>query len=241
MRIKARAAFDPTAQAEFNVPKGQGFLTLQIDADYRSKMGEEVAKIRKRQQTKLDEAVERWNSAPPAERGPKPVYRDFLVDLELDLTIHYRRRTVDQNKLYWKIRELQANWVNGCPSARSGYFSKNLPDSIITPEMLHEADVETYCEKREWTILRKDRIAFEKGMEFAEIGRVTKSRDVPDFPDRVVVTVTKTTSFFTTKEFSEWTNRVIREIEDSGLLRSDESEFMMLRNDFKEIVKGGRK
>lgn len=241
MRIKARATFDPTAQAEFNVPKGQGFLTIQIYADYRAKMGEEVAKIRKRQQNKLDEALDRWNSTPPAERGPKPVYRDFLVDLELDLTIHYRRRTVDQNALLWSLYTIEANYLNNTPAYRNGYWSQRLPGHIITPQEIHDDDVEIYSERQRYMIFRKDKFMFSRAMELGEMGRVMNERDVDGQPEKIAVDVVKTTSFLTTKEMAEWSKRVMDRIIENGLLRSDEAQFIGLKQDLQDIIKGAKK
>lgn len=241
MRIKARAVFDPHTFKALKIPTGRGYLLLEIDQDYRAKMGEEVQKIVKRQADKLADAVSKWNSVPPEQRGAEPVYRDFLLDIELELTIHYQKRSVDANSLYWAVRAIQANWANSSATYRAGYHSKFLPGHIITPQELHDADVETYCEKQEWTIMRADLNKFKRAVEFAEMGRVTKESPVEDRPDRVRVVVTKSTSYFNTKEFSEWTNRVIREVEDGGILRGDEPEFQMLREDFKSILKGEKK
>ena len=55
------------------------------------------------------------------------------------------------------------------------------------------------------------------------------------------VEVWKTTSFMDTKEFHVWVQRVIDRITDGGLLRTDEAEFITLREDFKEILKEGKK
>lgn len=241
MRIKSRAVFDPNTFKALNIPAGRGYLLLEVEDEYRAKVGEEVKKIVKRQSDKLAEAVSKWNSVPPEQRGPEPVYRDFLLDLELELNIHYAKRSIDQNARYWKIREIQANWVNGSPVSRRGYFSKLLPDGVVTPEDLHNSDIEAYCEKHEWTIWRRDRNKFARAVEFAEMGRVTKEMDVEGFPDKLRVIVTKTTSFFTTVEHIQWTTRVINEITDSGLLRADEAEFQMLRQDFEDIIKGKKK
>ena len=241
MRIKARAVFDPNHFKSLGIPSGRGFLLLEIEGDYRDKVGAEVKNIVKRQADKHGEAMAKWNAVPPEQRGPEPVYRDALLDLELDLTIHYQKRSVDANALYWAVRAIQANWANSSATYRAGYHAKFLPGHVITPQELHDADVETYCERKEWTIMRADLNKFKRAVEFAEMGRVTKESPVEDRPDRVKVVVTKSTSFFNTKEFREWTNRMIREVEDGGILRGDEPEFQMLREDFRSILKGEKK
>lgn len=241
MRIKARAVFDPNTFKALKIPSGRGYLLLEIEDEYRAKMGEEVQKIVKRQSDKLADAVSKWNSVPPEQRGPEPVYRDFLLDLELDMEIHYRKRTVDQNALMWVLYEIEANYLNNCPTYQNGYWSNRLPGNVITPMMIHDDDVEIYCERQRYQIWRKDKFAFTRSMELGEMGRVVNVRDIEGSPDKLAVDVVKTTSFMTTVEMSQWTKRIVDRIVDNGLLRSDESRFIGLKQDLQDIMKGKKK
>lgn len=241
MRIKARATLDPTKQAAFNIPRGQGFLTVQVDQEFRPRMGEQLQALSKRQKDKFDAAVAKWDATPPEMRGKEPVYQDFLLDLELELVIHFQKRSLDQNALSWSLYDIEANYINGTPLYAAGYWSNKLPGHIITPQILHDDDCETYCEKRAWRILRKDKMAFARAMEYGELGKVWSVRDVPGDPEKLDVDVWRTTSFLTTKEMAEWTKRQIERIVDNGLLKSDESRFLEIKQDLMEIIKGGKK
>lgn len=241
MRVKARAVFDPNTFSRLGIPTGRGYLLLEIGDDYRAKMGEEVKKIVKRQADKHAEAVSKWESVPPEQRGPEPVYRDFLLDLELDLEIHYRKRTVDQNALMWALYDIEANYLNGTPTYANGYWSNRLPGHIITPMQIHDDDVEVYCERQRYQIWRKDKFAFTRAMELGEMGRVQNVRGIEGQTDKIAVDVVKTTSFMTTVEMSQWTKRIMERIVDNGLLRTDESRFIGIRQDLEDIIKGKRK
>lgn len=241
MRINARAVLDPTKQVGFAIPKGQGFLCLQVLEGFRPNMGKQLESLQKRQRAKFEDAKDRWSSTPPAERGQEPTYQDGLLDLELELTIHFRRRSVDQNALSWTLYEIEASWINGNVLYANGYWSNRLPGHIVTPEMVHDDDCEVYCEKRKWRILRVDKFKFSRAMEYGEIGRVKTVKDVDGEPEKLDVEVWKTTSFLDTKEMSEWTKRQIDRIVDNGLLKCDEDRFLGIKQDLEDIMKGKRK
>jgi hypothetical protein len=242
MRISARATMDPTVISSFNVPRGQGFLVLQLGEEYRPRMLEQVAALVKRQKEKHAKATEKWNAIPPEQRGLEPRYQDSLLDLELELTIHYQKRSLDQNALSWSLYEIEANFFNGTSAYRFGYDSKFLPGHVITPMEIHDADVDVYSEKKRYRIHRRERLAFDRGMRYAELGRLWgEPRDVPGFPDLIEVVVAKTTQFLTTVEMSEWTKRQIQRIVDNGLLKSDESRFLGIKQDLMEIIEGKRR
>jgi hypothetical protein len=242
MRISARATLDPTVISSFDVPRGQGFLVLQLGEEYRPRMMEQIAALVKRQKDKFAKAHDKWESVPPEQRGPEPKYRDYLLDLELELVIHYAKRSLDQNALSWSLYEVEANYFNNSAAYQFGYSSKFLPGHVITPMEIHDADVDVYAEKKGYRIMRRERLAFDRGMRYAELGRLWgEPKDVPGFPDLIEVVVAKTTSFLTTVEMSEWTKRQIQRIVDNGLLKSDESRFHGIKTDLMEIIKGKKK
>ncbi|ADX42577.1 hypothetical protein [Tetrasphaera phage TJE1] len=78
-----------------------------------------------------------------------------------------------------------------------------------------------------------------RGIE-SEIGKVKDKQPIGD-GKTWKVSVWKTTSYMDTKEFRDWVQRVIDRIRDGGLLASDVPEFIQLKQDFVDILKGNKK
>lgn len=232
MRLRALATWPDHELSALGLPRGQGYLVLKLQNDYREPFAKELKRLQTQQ-------VRRWQKA--LERDPGAMYDGSLIDLELDLQIYYRKRSINANALLWALYGIEANWANGNANYRDGYLSGRLPGHVITPQDLHDDDCEVYCEKVKYKIKRSDKFAFGRAMELADMGRVVKSWDLPDEPDLIAVEVWKTTSYLDTKEFSVWVERVIDRIKFGGLLQSDVTEFMVLRDQFIEILKGGNK
>lgn len=232
MRIRATAHWNDLEIAALGLPRGQGWFVVKLDQDFVEPWGKELARLRDRQVAKFRKA---------AEKDPETTYADNLIDLELNLEVFYRKRSLNANALLWQLYTIEANWANGNADYREGYFSKRLPGHVITPEDIHRDDVEVYAEKQEWTIYKVDKFNFARAMELADMGRVVSVKELPDSSDKLRVQVWKTTSFLDSKEFSVWVNRVIDRIRYGGLLATDETEFLIIKNQFEEILKEGSK
>ena len=165
MKIKARGTIDFPALANLHIPRGKGLLCIQIGEQYRPKMAEQLKALSDRQISLYDKARQKYAETPPEQRGRAPEYYDNLLELELDLTIHFRKRSINANNLYWKILEIEANWINGSFAYRSGYWSKRLPDQVITPQQIHDDDLEVYCEKTQYFVPKASLWGFRRGVE----------------------------------------------------------------------------
>jgi len=232
MRLRALATWNDLEISALGLPRGQGYLVLKLSEDYREPFAKELTRLKGQQVKRHQRALE---------KNPGANYADSLIDLELDLQIYYRKRSINANALLWALYTIEANWANGNSAYREGYLSKRLPGHVITPEDLHDDDCEVYCEKSKYKIKRADKFAFTRAMALADMGKVVKTWDLPDEPDLIAAEVWKTTSFLDTKEFSTWTSRVIDRIKFGGILQSDVTEFLVLRDQFIEILKEGTK
>lgn len=239
MRLIGRATWNPSIYQELGIKKGSRLLVLCIDEDSEVAFAEELKVVAKKQHDRYLEAIEKWNATAPAERPPKPTYQDGLVDLQLDVKIHYNRRTIDANALYWSLLSIEANFLNGTPTYRGGYWSKKLPGEIITPAMIHEDELAQYCEKQYLDVPEKDVFALKRLIE-SDMGRVARIEPLKGGLARIIIW--KTTRYMNSREFNEWTKRKINAIRDEGsLLKTDVPEFIALKNDFLDMVKGKRK
>lgn len=239
MKLRARSTWDPSVGQGLGIKAGDGLLVLKIDQEAREPIAKELKTLAKRQHDLFLKALDKWSQTPPEQRGAKPAYQDTLVELDLALTIHYRKRSIDANNLYWKLLEIEANYLNGTPLYRDGYWSKKLPGQIITPEEIHQDELETYCLKLELYFPQEvvgDAVC---GIE-SEVGRVKDKQPIGD-GKTWKLTVWKTTSYLDTKEFHDWVQRVIDRIRDGGLLATDVPEFIQLKQDFVDILKGNKK
>jgi len=230
VRLRALATWPDHELAGLGIPRGKCYLVLKLNEDFIAAWGAELGKLKARK-------VERWQKAMAHDSWAK--YEDSLFDLQLDLQIFYKKRSVQANALLWQLYTIEANWANGTPTYRDAYLSKRLPGHVITSEDIHQDDLEVYCKKTAYFVERADVAAFARGMELADIGRVMKKEPVTE--NTFKVEVWKTTSFLDTKEFSEWTSRVIDRIKFGGLLNSDVTEFLLIKNQFQEILANGQK
>jgi hypothetical protein len=239
VRLVGRCSWDPTVIRELGVKKGSRLLVLVIDQDSEMAFADELKVIDKRQHDKFLEALQKWDAIPPEQRLPRPAYQDGLIDLELQLKVQYSKASDDQRRFYWALRTIQAGWVNGNHDYKNGFYSKLLPSHIITPMELHEADLEAFCEKFYLDADEKEAFAARRMVQGSQ-GRVVKVEPLKN--GKVRVHYWKTTSYMDTKEMSAWTKvHLIDEIMNEGsLLKADVPEFIMLKNQFLDMVKGKR-
>lgn len=239
MNLVGRATWNPAIYKELGVKKGSRLLILVIDQESEEAFGEELKTVSRAQHDRFLRALEAWDKIPPGERPARPTYEQNAVELELVVKVHYSKRSIDSNALYWTILEMEANWLNGTPNYRHGYWSKKLPGEIITPKQIHDDDLETYCEKSYLDVPEKDAFALRRAIE-SGMGRV-KSIE-PLTGGKVRIHIWKTTRYMNTKEFHIWVQRVIDRIRDEGsLLRTDVPQFIALKNDFLDLIKGKKK
>lgn len=232
MRIRALATWPDHEIAGLNIPRGQGYLVLKLNQDFIAPWGLELNRLRDQQQKRHKKALL---------RDPGAKYEDSLVDLEIDLQLFYRKRSINQNALLWQLYEIEANWANSTPAYRSGYLTQRLPSHVITSEDIHRDDLEVYTQKTRYKIKRADKFAFERAMVLGDMGKVEKVFDLPGEPELIGVEVWRTTSFLDTKEFTVWVERVIDRLKFGGLLNTDLTEFLVLKNQFAEILANGQK
>jgi len=242
VKLVGRANWDPTLYERYGVKKGERVFMLVIDQDSEMAFADELKVIVRTQHDRYLAALQHWESTPPAERPPRPTYQDSLVDLDISVNVHYNGRSVEANGLWWSLLTLEANWINGTPMYREGYWSKKIPADKITPEMIHADELETYCEKRTLEVVvenPKDAWAFRR-MEIPGMGRVHHME--PLAGNKMRLHVWKTTRYLDTREFSQWVKRKIDAIMSEGsLLKTDVPEFLMLKNQFLDMVRDKKK
>jgi len=234
VKLVGRCWWNPQVNQDLGIRRGQRLLVLVIDADAEQAFADELKTIDRVQQDRYMEALLRWDQTPPAERTTKPEYVDTLVKLKLSLDIEYNPRSDEANAFWWALLNLEANYINGTPMYRAGYWSKKLPDDKVTPQRIHDDELETYCEKRTMDVPEKDAWAYRR-VQVPGLGRVHHMEPLQG--GKVRLHIWKTTSFMDSKEFSTWVKRKIDAIMSEGsLLKTDVPEFIALKNDFLDMI-----
>ena len=188
-----KAVFIGTWCPEFqeNVPRGR--LVLEPEEIYRKNIGEEIKRIKEYQLAK-------------GERRK----------LKITLEYHFKKRTLDQNSLYWGLLSIQANEMNG------GMKGKDM----VTPEQLHKAYLLEYGEREEIRTSRKNlgRWKSDKYIEFILINgkKLTYEDFIREYPDilpeqTITLQVIRGTSEMTTKEMAGVIDTVFNDLSISGV------------------------
>ena len=142
---------------------------------------------------------------------------------ELDITVeyHYRKRSLDQNRLMWALYEIEANEQNGGHKRAEGVKAEDLHDADIkmfapkaviklAPGNVNNVYMDYYVEKEE---LKKD----------------------PQGEESVYVHVRIGTSRFDTRQMCEWIDRQFSRISENGVAVTNPGDIQKYWKDFKEF------
>lgn len=208
-KLKYRATIDFDKIKALGLPKGQGFAVQIVDPASRVRYAEELAKIKKVQE----------------ERGA-------LVELDVTIELHYKKRSLDSNNLMWSLYTLEANWTNQSKLYTGAYGKIGIPDRIVTPKEIYEADMETYAPKYQMYLEESQVHAAVLMLEQA-VGHV--KRKVKTVKEGIwLVEIWETSSFWDSKKMSDHIKRQIDRMIDQGILKSDELDFDKIKQDFEQ-------
>lgn len=128
-----------------------------------------------------------------------------LRDLEITIDIHYKKRSLDQNNLMWALYEIEANEINGGLSGSR--------DQTTSSEELYLQDLEEYAER---IVL----IVPEHKLELYKLGRRIIACDEYKAKEGVMyyrLEMIESSSFFTTKQMTDWIERQFNRIAINGV------------------------
>jgi hypothetical protein len=223
--LKAIFNFRIEWQKEFNIPKG--FILLRYKPIYRKNLGKLLQKLNEWQNNKEKQLIE---------SGEQYTEDDFLRDLECDLSVFYRKATLDQKRLSWSLYEIEANEQNA--------GMKGHKDQMVTATELYEADLyehgvrETIITKRclLGRYLEDYRIIegiVHKGNPY-ELHEFTK-KQVSD-TDQIEIHVIRGQSKFNTMEMSQWIEMQFNRLAYMGVNVTEPGEIKKYWHDFKQYL-----
>lgn len=176
-----------------NIPKK--YFVIEPEAIYKKNIGKFIVQLKEYQKEKGE-----------------------LKQLKIKIEYHYRKRTLDQNSLYWALLQIQANEQNG---GQKG-------PGMITPEDLHNAYLKEYGE-REVIKTRRKNLGYYRSKKRVE-GIIVDASLIPvdlfinnkDFdnylPNQyIMIQCIRGTSEYTTKEMAQRIDTVFNEIAFSGV------------------------
>jgi len=188
MKARFVATWDVTLQT---VPRGQ--LVLEVDSRYRKGLGKILRQLKNRQ------ARRREKTGDPTAR----------VELDVILEIHYRERSLDQNRLMWSLYGIEANVANGEAGGDR--------EQIQTPEELYDADMAEVAPTVEIAV-RTSQIEAVK-----QLATVKRIDPVPG-SDLVMMHVVVTSSHWTTVQMAEHIERIFNRLAHHGVSLEDSAD-----------------
>lgn len=215
-------------QEQFSIPKG--YLIIKYDNFYREKLGKTLLKLDSFQNKKYQEAIQKAK-----ENGTGEIQMsDCLRDLEINITYHYRKRTLDQNALMWSLYSIEANEQNG---GQSGH-----KEQMITSEDLYFSDLEEYGDV-EIIITKRSNLSYY--ISEYQIIKSVKTNEINEEPldsfikrqihdnELITLKVIRGSSKFNTVEMAEWIERLFNRLAYNGVLLKDSSAISKYWHDWK--------
>lgn len=178
-----------------------GYVVFKYDDFYRENLGKVLLKI------------EKWQNR-QKEKHPD----DYLKELVIDVEYHYRKRTLDQNKLMWALYEIEKNEMNGGQSGDK--------KQLVSREELYMNDLDEFGERETINTKRKnlgyylseykiiEAIITNEGKEIS-LKKFVKMEVSND--ERISIRVIRGTSKLNTIEMSKWIERVFNRLAYNGV------------------------
>ncbi len=211
---------------EYSIPKGKGFVLLQMKESYIDKVSPAFKKLNDLQVKALAEM-----------QGPG---EDYLKDLDFTMEFHYRKRTLDQNALMWSLYEIEANEQNGGMSGHK--------DQMVTMEELYLADLNEHGEIEYVKTTRKNLPAYTA--EYSHMVDITymenaysleeiKKIEIAD-EDIIEIKAIRSTSKFNTLQMGIWIDRIFNRLAYAGVSMEHTSEIADYWLKFKEDLNNNK-
>jgi len=180
MKLHFIASFNVSDYVNHGVMKMENiFLVRYLDA-YSEKVRKELRKMAKKNEERTVQ-------------GREP------VELEIDADIHYTKRSLSWNRWMWAMHNLEANLLNAAKFRNLRGIKWHDVDAI-TPEMIHEADMEQYAPRATVDVAPNEVPYITESLE-ADAGRVVSKTPIGD---KVRIELWKTTRYWDVKKATEY-------------------------------------
>jgi len=203
------------------VTKSDNLLILRYPELYRDKIRAEMRKI-----------VEK--NAKNLANGKEP------VEIEVNLDIHYAKRSLDQNAWLWAAHTLEANIINGHRSAWTDRQKVQWREAgTVTPEMIHEDYMEQFA-PRGFIDVEPGFVSAVRSMVNETMGRVIEETWQPDI-QRMRFVILKTSSYMNVAEFCQLAEKVKESLLAYGIDLDSAADYKNLMTDLDTLKREAEK
>lgn len=184
-----------------------GFLLLKVEPRYLKALVEKLKKFDEFQEKKISKLLE---------KNPNADIEDAFRIIEWKYEYHYKKRTLDQNRLMWSLYEIEAYILN---AGMEGH-----PDEMITAEYLYHTDLLQYGE-REQVYTKRKNLSYYRDEYTIEFVMLDKQRltvnealqQIKDFDQKIVIEYIRGSSKLDTREMADWIERIFNRIAYHGV------------------------
>ena len=212
MHLKFTAIFDVEDYKTHNVTKKDDILLLHYAETAREKVRRELHKIVKKNEENL------MKGRPP-------------VEIDVNMDIHYQKRSLDQNAWLWLAHTLEAAIVNN--KRLSGESIQwNTPDEV-TPQMIHDDYLERYA-PRATVFVDAGNVDYLRKALTETAGRIMKETWHSD-TQKMEMEIWKTSSYFNVREFCEFAEHIEDSLISYGVTLDNSVDFKLLIEDLQTL------
>ena len=212
MHLKFTATFDVEDYKKHNVTKKDDILLLRYAEVARDKVRRELRKI-----------VDKNNKN--RDMGKEP------VSIDVNMDIHYSKRSLDQNAWLWMAHTLEAAIVNN--KRLSGEAIQwNTPDEV-TPQMIHDDYLERYA-PRATVFVDAGNVDYLRKALTETAGRIMKETWHSD-TQKMEMEIWKTSHYFNVREFCEFAEHIEDSLLSYGITLDNSTDYKNLIEDLQTL------
>jgi len=179
--LRVRGYVEGKDYSRLGITKYDNIIPLHFEEAYSSKVISELHKVFEKQKDNKDKG------------------NDAYIPLDVDIDIHYRQRSTDQNKWLWAAHALEARLINTKDQIwRDEKGITWYKPGAVTPEEIHESYNERYAPRAK-LIVDSNNVPFFRKMLTESIGKIVN--ETPVDSGHVEFTIWKTSSYLTVAEF----------------------------------------
>ena len=224
-RFSMLFTWDPTDAIQYGVPKNQGFLLIKAAESSYASVLEHLKDINDRQKKRLKDRPE----------------ENPLFEMKADIEVFYQQRSLRANALMWSLLTLEANILNNTKRYENGYHNpRGLPDRIITPQEIHDSDMETYAKKMSLYIPKDEYFQFYRMLEDSRLGKII-DKQLIEAQKVYLIVVQRTSSYWDSMEFSEYIKILFERMYDYGITQHFANKYEVLKADYEVWKKQNEK
>jgi len=215
MRLRFPATFDLKDYQRLNITKSDDLLILKYPEIYRDKIRVEMRKI-----------VEK--NAKNEANGKEP------VELEIEMNIHYAKRSMSANAWLWSAHTLEAKLINTKDQTwRDSMGISWYKVGAVTPEEIHDHYMNEFAPRAK-VLIEPDCLEYFRQALNETTGKVVGEHYIESI-GKYELTLWKTSSYMNVAEFCALSEHVKESLISYGINLDDATDYTQLLTDLEGI------